>query len=349
MADESEKTVPEKSREDVERDFALVREARRRRYARMHRRRLRRLDVAELLESDVDRDRLSADIVARIIVARQERSSTASADPGALYIVRAAIARKDGRANDAVADLRRAIRLGVAAPAEAYHELGMSLLDLDDPGEYEAAVEAFSRVVELAPAEVKGYIGRAFSYESLGRIDDAVSELTAAIPLVRDPAPLVEQRGLFRLRQDRFADAIADFDAAIAGGRASVDVLVGRGTALREMGSMQEAEAAFTAAASAFPSAIMPRMQRALSRMMSGDLGGALPDLDWLIEQRMDDPEAYHAWGLRAVVRSQLDDEEGAYADVAEWKRRAGDRLTPDERETLERLENEAREGGTTW
>ena len=104
--------------------------------------------------------------------------------------------------------------LGIdAALAEPHACLGMVL---NGTGEYERAVEAFSRALEREPTNDLAYLGLATAYERLGRHTDAERTFLRAIELRPHYWALYNNLGAYYYRLGRHDDALAMFQQAVA-------------------------------------------------------------------------------------------------------------------------------------
>ncbi len=133
-----------------------------------------------------------------------------------LYLRRGVTLRKDGRNQEALADLTEAIRLG--PPVKTAQELG------DKAGD-----STFPETHRLTLAR-QLHTERALALQALGRADDALADLDAAVTL--DPKDMAAhyQRGVIRSYAGRIGDAVADFNL-ILDRRPNIDAVVGRANA----------------------------------------------------------------------------------------------------------------------
>ena len=83
--------------------------------------------------------------------------------------------RTVGRHEESLRELERALRLDPITPSFPLANLGGTYLAM---GQYEKAIAAFKKTVELSPRNVSAYIGLTIAYSSVGRMDEA--RLTAA-------------------------------------------------------------------------------------------------------------------------------------------------------------------------
>jgi tetratricopeptide (TPR) repeat protein len=140
----------------------------------------------------------------------------------------AASARADPQANaeaqrcagtvgeTAVAACRRALELGLS-PGRAAHVERLLSARLGGLGRWEEAAEVHRRAIARRPAEAEPHrrLG-AVLLHGLGRAREAEAELREALRLGSAEARTHGDLGLALLAQDRYAEAVAAFDAARA-------------------------------------------------------------------------------------------------------------------------------------
>ncbi len=117
--------------------------------------------------------------------------------------------------------------------ANHYHSLGFSHLAKN---EYELAIAAFTKALEVDPRLMVGYYNRGVAYFELGRSGLAVADFTRAMELGLKGKGAYRIRGLSYAREESYDLAIADFskvldldpkDAATYGIRGIMNILKG--------------------------------------------------------------------------------------------------------------------------
>jgi len=157
------------------------------------------------------------------------------------------------------------------------------------------------------------------------RFDDAVDayrrgELEAALAsfdalIESEPTALhYNWRGAVKHGLERYADAVADYDAALRLDPRHASARVNRGVVAMDEGDLDAAIADFSAALELAPEARVFRL-RGRSRFKLGDLEGARGDLSEALRLAPDDENAYY-WRARAAHADG--DHDGALADFAE-------------------------------
>lgn len=100
--------------------------------------------------------------------------------------------------------------------SQDYIELGNYACD---HGEYEQAIEAYSRVIETGEHMFDAYTCRAFAHEQLGDWQSAVDDYTSGIAQCDDDSTLVwlfyRYRAYVYTRMNRYEAAVEDYTKAI--------------------------------------------------------------------------------------------------------------------------------------
>jgi len=92
--------------------------------------------------------------------------------------------------------------------ADEYHSRGFRLRKA---GKFDAAVEEYSRALELNPRHFKAYFNRGFAYDKMERFDLAICDYTRAIELEPYNAYAYYNRGISKDRYGQYEGAVADF------------------------------------------------------------------------------------------------------------------------------------------
>ncbi len=139
----------------------------------------------------------------------------------------------DRNFQSAEADFHVALRLD-PEDAESRAGLGQSFNGMHA---YEKAVVQFARAVKLEPGSAAYHNGLCWTRAGTRRhLDLALAECNRAMELAPGtPGPL-NSRGLVRLRMGRYREAIADYDASLAGRSAQPTARFGRGLAHLRLG-----------------------------------------------------------------------------------------------------------------
>jgi tetratricopeptide (TPR) repeat protein len=192
-------------------------------------------------------------------------------------------------------------------------------------GEYDSAIDAYNRILDIDPenadglagtATVLGYRGAALSED--GAYDAAEADFDAAIalyPAVVDVYPFLVQRGyLYWVRGDLDL-ALVDFEAAVAlDGSALAHEY--RAHANFDLGNNEAALADYEIALAGGLESALTRYNRGSILEQQGDLEAALPEFDRALELL---PDWANAHLYRASIRARLGDVESATPDYWRW------------------------------
>ncbi|REK07925.1 MAG: hypothetical protein DWQ36_10475 [Acidobacteria bacterium] len=226
--------------------------------------------------------------------------------------------RADGRLEEALEPLRQALELSGGSAAIAV-SVGEVLLQL---GETAEAKEHALIALSGGHAQADHLLARVALVE--GDLDEATTRLRAALQARGDRvAPLVTQVTVL-VRQERWEDALAIADEALAafGDRSDRDVLAGLhlqcGNALANLGRGDEAEAAFRREIELAPQTLNAHSNLAYLLVLRGQAGEAIAVLQRMVED-LDSPRAHlHA----ARTLAALGDRRSGEGLLAQARRR---------------------------
>ena len=100
----------------------------------------------------------------------------------------------------------------VTASANTYNNRGFTH---NNEGEYEKAIVALNKAVELEPTFAIAYSNRGWSYIGLGQYEQAIADCTKAIELDSNLALAYNSRGWAYTELGQYEQAIADYNKAI--------------------------------------------------------------------------------------------------------------------------------------
>lgn len=127
------------------------------------------------------------------------------------YMLRGSVRFKKGMMADAVSDVKHAIRL---RPKDAKFRAELARL-LAETEQYEQAARNYAKALELAPNFHEARLLRGAALRLAGEAADAEAELTEYLRRCPRSAAAHYQRGLCRLAQRNYVQAMTDFDKAI--------------------------------------------------------------------------------------------------------------------------------------
>lgn len=208
---------------------------------------------------------------------------------------------------------RRAARAGALVTACVAAALGAATYARN--GDYRSQLSMWRDTAEKRPGNARAAMGvgnalleSGATDESLLWFDRAITE-SAHAGTSRDRARHFFNRGNALAKLGRAAEAIADFDQAIANDPDYAEAYNNRGTAALAMGDVARAIRDFDRAIGTRPGYADAYSNRGAARARDGDLRGALADFDEAVRL---DPGSAAAWGNRGSVRLAL----GACADA---------------------------------
>jgi tetratricopeptide (TPR) repeat protein len=143
-----------------------------------------------------------------------------------------------GRLDEAVAEYREALRLGLEDNAGAHNNLGVALRA---KGDLDGAIAQYQRAIRLKADSAEAHTNLGVALVDKGRLDEAIAECREAIRLKKDFAPAHYNLGSALHYKGDFDGAIAAFRAAIRL-RSDYDrAYLNLGLVLRDAGQFAEA------------------------------------------------------------------------------------------------------------
>ena len=116
-------------------------------------------------------------------------------------------------------------------------------------GNYQAALEAFGKTIELNPQYANAYYNRGVAYQSLGNIKQAIKDFDRAIELNPQDAEAYYNRGVAYDNLGNIKQAIKDYDRAIELNPQDAEAYYNRGIAYANLGNDKQAIENFKIAA----------------------------------------------------------------------------------------------------
>jgi tetratricopeptide (TPR) repeat protein len=96
--------------------------------------------------------------------------------------------------------------------AEAHDKRGREYADAE---EYDKAIEAFSKAIEIRPGYADAYNNRGNTYRKMGQYDQATADLNKAIELDPSHYKAYKNRGKVYAAQENWVRALADYDETV--------------------------------------------------------------------------------------------------------------------------------------
>jgi serine/threonine-protein kinase len=179
-------------------------------------------------------------------------------------------------------------------------------------GEHAAAIENYSRAIELDPKSVRAYNNRGVARHARGDLAGGVEDWTRAIELDPNYAPACVNLGKALQAEGDIAGALRNFSRAIELERNYVTAYVHRGVARRAAGDNAGAIEDYSKAIELDPKRAKVYNNRGNARQVAGDIAGAFEDYCKAIEL---DPKYALAYSNRGKAREDKGDSGGALED----------------------------------
>ncbi|MEA1835221.1 caspase family protein [Methylobacterium durans] len=109
-------------------------------------------------------------------------------------------------------------------------------------GEIVAAMEDFTRSIEINPINPEGFNNRCWVRALLGDLKDAIADCNEALKLRADFADALDSRGLANLKAGSFGAAESDYNAALRIDPSHSSAMYGRGIAKQRLGQKREGD-----------------------------------------------------------------------------------------------------------
>ena len=164
-------------------------------------------------------------------------------------------------------------------------------------GNMQAAMQAYTRALQLAPDRPEAYIHRGMTFYALQRYQDALADFTRAEQRDSSIALLYNNRGVTRLALKQIAQALADFDEAIMLNPDYANAFYNRATAYMDLGRYRLATFHYSRAIDINPRVALFYNSRGLSYRAQLLYDQALADYNRAIEL---DEHYASAYGNRA-------------------------------------------------
>jgi tetratricopeptide (TPR) repeat protein len=242
-----------------------------------------------------------------------------------LYFIRAVALDSAGRREEALADCSMALHLN-PKHAGAYNSRGLIRSQLD---QFDEALKDLSEAIRLAPEWFLPYFNRAQLTHSQGQLDSSLTDYDLAIELLKRESPnpsavegnptvamLYCKRG--DARRDRFRDAEADADFAVARRVHPTAAASYLGDLWLRRGEYDRAREAFTQLVQLRPNDAQGYLGRGFAHETLGDLVQASVDYSTAIRLQPDEGSGYL---MRAQLRQRQGQTDDALADLSEHLR----------------------------
>lgn len=108
---------------------------------------------------------------------------------------------------------------------------------------FDAAIKATSRGIEICPEYVEGYCNRSIAHASQGKYDLALLDINKADSVKPNHPMTYYARGVLYYKQGKYADALAEYNKALALDPDLKQAILERGRVNSRMGNAQQASA----------------------------------------------------------------------------------------------------------
>lgn len=178
-------------------------------------------------------------------------------------------------------------------------------------GDFRAAIQEYSRAIELRPGHFKALFNRGFAHHRMGEYAQAVADYTAALEVDAHNAYAHYNRGISYDQGGDFERAVADFKRAIELLPTCADFHHNLAYVLRKRGEMRAALSHYDEALRLDPRHLKARLNRAVVLDKLQEWSRALADFTRAIEASPT-ASSFHS---RALVQQKLNNAEAALAD----------------------------------
>ena len=181
--------------------------------------------------------------------------------------------------------------------------------------EYEKALEAYAKALELDPEYVYAYNGRGNTYKALGEYEKAVSDYDRALELDPEHVYAYNGRGNAYKALGEYEKAVSDYDRALELDPEHVNAYNGRGNAYQALGEYEKAVSDYDKAIGLDPEYVIGYYNRGNAYQAVGKYEEALADYSKALEL---DPKYEYAYNNRGNTYDSMGDYEKAIADYTQ-------------------------------
>ncbi len=146
-------------------------------------------------------------------------------------------------------------------------------------GQYEEAISAYNKYLQLKPKHIKSLYNRGRAHEELGKLDEAITDFKSV--LEEDPNNVNALMSIGKdafYRKTDFESALYYFDRAIEHDTENMMAYTFRGKSNQKLGNLKEAMSDFNAAISIDKTSGEPYLSRGALKMALKDKGNACAD-----------------------------------------------------------------------
>ena len=178
--------------------------------------------------------------------------------------------------------------------ADTYNARG---IDYGEKGEFDKAIEAFTKAIELNPKAPGAYYNRGLVYREQGKFREAIDDFNMAINLKPDTPLVYFVRGIVYRSLLIFDKAIQDFNTVINLKPDYVEAYYNRGETYYNQGEVDLAIENYNTVIKLKPKFTAAYVNRGLAYHSKNDVERAIADYNKAIELSPDHPGAYYSRG----------------------------------------------------
>lgn len=183
---------------------------------------------------------------------------------------------------------------------------------LQDRGDYQRALAAYQKALDIFPAHAGAYIGLAGIYRKTGNDKKALLRVSSALSCDPVSAAAFNLRGAIYYRMKQKEQALYDFNQALEYNPGFARAYVNRGILWYNENSTVKALSDFTRALEIQPGYALAYFSRGLVWRRNGKIDQAEKDFSHTLKH---DPDFFKAYTNRGIVRAKQGNYEEAIAD----------------------------------
>lgn len=181
-------------------------------------------------------------------------------------------------------------------------------------GQYEKAIEKYSRAIDINPKLTEAYCNRGLAKSNMKNYDEAIADYDIAIGINPKYVDAYNNRGIAKNDLGRYEEAIADCDIAISINPKCAEAYNNRGVAKRGLKNPKGAIADYNKAIDINPQYAFAYNNRGNAKCDLGKPKEAIVDYDKAISIN---PQHMAAYYNRGNIRLSFGDHKGAIADYS--------------------------------
>lgn len=199
---------------------------------------------------------------------------------------------------------------------QAISELRMKAFTTSQAGQYEAAEDYWTQLLEYLPDEAAIWSNRGIVRASQFHLDDAIADYTQSMVLAPESVDPYLNRGAAYEMKQAWAAAIADYNHVLDVDPQEAGALNNRGNAEAGLGNWEAAIADYSKAADIDPEFALARVNQGLALYQNGDDQAGLKTLRSVVRKYPNFPDARAALTAGLWVAGQRGEAESQWVAV---------------------------------